>query len=113
MQTDEPQKLTTQLSSAQELRRDQIIIDLEAVLRLPQGRRVLLRILERCGVYRSAFAVEAEITAMRLGEQNIGLWLIAQMENVGPTEYPRLLLEAAQARDNNEGTGNAVVDAEE
>ena len=112
MRSDEPEKLTTQLSRAQELQRDQIALDLEAVLRLPQGRRVMLRILERCGVYRSAFAAEADVTALRLGEQNIGLWLIAQMEQIGPTEYPRLLLEAAQDRDNNEGPGNAVVDEE-
>jgi hypothetical protein len=105
-------ELTTQLSRAQELRRDQIILDLEEVLRSPQGRRVLLRILERCGIYRNAFAAEAETTSLRLGEQNVGLWLIAQLETVGPTEYPRLLLEAAQNRDKNEGTGNAVVDEE-
>lgn len=104
--------LTEQLSRAQELQRDQIVLDLEAVLRLPQGRRVMLRILERCGVYRNAFAPEAETTALRLGEQNIGLWLIAQLEHVGPTEYPRLLLEAAQNRDNDEGPVNAVVDDE-
>ena len=104
--------LTEQPSRAQELERTQIGLDLEAVMRLPQGRRVLLRILERCGVYRSAFTGEAEATALRLGEQNIGLWLIAQMEIVGPTEYPRLLMEAAQNRDKNEGPGHAVVDEE-
>lgn len=106
-------QLTTQLSQAQKLQRDQIVLDLEAVLRLPQGRRVMLRILERCGVYRSAFAADADVTALRLGEQNVGLWLISQFEAVAPTEYPRLLMEAAESRDNNEGTGDAVVDAEE
>lgn len=91
--------LREQPSRAQELYRDQIVLDLEAVLSIPQGRRVLLRLLERCGVYRSAFTGEAEATALRLGEQNIGLWLIAQIEDVDPTEYPRLLLDAAQKRD--------------
>jgi len=91
--------LSEQPSRAQELYRDQIVLDLEAVLSIPQGRRVLLRLLERCGVYRSAFTGETEATALRLGEQNIGLWLIAQIEDVDPTEYPRLLLEAAQKRD--------------
>ena len=110
---EDPDELTTQLSANQKLRQDQILMDLEAVLRLPQGRRVMLRILERCGVYRSAFAGEAAPTALRLGEQNIGLWLIAQFEAVDPTEYPRLLLEAAQTEDRNEGPGNAVVDADE
>ena len=91
--------LSEQPSRAQELYRDQIVLDLEAVLSIPQGRRVLLRLLERCGVYRSAFTGETEATALRLGEQNIGLWLIAQIEDVDPTEYPKLLLEAAQKRD--------------
>jgi hypothetical protein len=71
----------------------------------------LLRILERCGVYRLAFSGEAEATALRLGEQNIGLWLIAQMEMVGPTAYPALLMEAAHSRDKE--TVNALVDAEQ
>jgi len=103
--------LTEQLSKEQELQRDQIVTDLEAVLRIPHGRRVLLRIFERCGVYRSAFSVE-DVTDFRLGEQNIGLWLISQLELVGPTEYPRLLLEAAQRKDRNKETVH-VVDAKE
>lgn len=105
-------QLTEKLSAKDKLMRDQVAMDLEHVLRLPQGRRLLLRVLERCGVYRSAYAGEAEPTALRLGEQNIGLWLIAQMEMVGPTEYPRLLLEAAQMKPK-EDVADAIVDAEE
>lgn len=92
-------QLREKLSKDDKLQRDQIMLDLEAVLRLPQGRRVLLRILERTGVYRNAFTGEQATTDLRLGEQNIGLWLIAQMEAVGPTEYPELLLEAARNKD--------------
>ena len=102
--------LTEQLSKDQELQRDQIVVDLEVVLRNPHGRRVLLRIFERCGVYRSAFSIE-DVTGFRLGEQNIGLWLISQLETVGPTEYPRLLLEAAQRKDPSKETVH-VVDVE-
>lgn len=91
--------LSEQPSKVQELYRDQIVLDLEEVLSIPQGRRVLLRLLERCGVYRSAFTGETEATSLRLGEQNIGLWLISQIETVDPTEYPKLLLEAAQKQD--------------
>lgn len=99
MSDDLTQDLRQQPSRAQELYRDQIVLDLEELLSIPQGRRVLLRLLERCGVYRNAFSIEGETTALRLGEQNIGLWLIAQIEEVGPTEYPKLLLEAAQRKD--------------
>lgn len=91
--------LTEQPSKAQELKQDQAVLDLDAVLQLPQGRRVVLRILERCGVYRMAYTGEEAATALRLGEQNIGLWLIAQIERVDPTEYPKLLMEAARGKD--------------
>lgn len=101
---------TSQLSRAQELERDRIVSDLEAVLRFPQGKRTLLRILERCGVFRTAFTGEDSATDFRLGEQNIGLFLIAQIELVGPTEFPRLLLEAAQEKDRKEETVHVLDD---
>ena len=89
-------QLTEKLSKNDQLNRDRVNLDLEAVLRLPQGRRVLLMILERCGMYRNAYTGEASATDFRLGEQNVGLWLIAQIETVNPTEYPALLLERAR-----------------
>ena len=53
-------------------------------------------ILERCGMHRNAYTGERAATDFRLGEQNVGLWLIAQIEMVNPTEYPALLLERAR-----------------
>lgn len=109
----EDDRLKEQPSKVQALYQDQAALDLEAVLRSPQGRRFVLGILERCGLYRNAFAGSSyEATALRLGEQNIGLWLIAQMERVGPSEYPSLLLEASRLRETEKGTVN-VLDAEE
>lgn len=95
------------------MQRDQVISDLEAVLRLPQGRRVLLRIFEKCGVYRTAFTGESATTDLRLGEQNVGLWLITQLDLVDLTEYPRLILEKAQKKAEDKGTGNVAVLDEE
>jgi len=89
-------QLTEKLSADDQLNRDRVQLDLEAVLRLPQGRRVLLMILERCGVYRNAYTGERQATDFRLGEQNVGLWLISQIEMVNPTEYPALLLDRAR-----------------
>ncbi len=102
-------QLTEKLSREQELERDRARLDLEAVLSIPQGRRVLISILEQCGVYRTAYTGEADATNFRLGEQNIGLWLINQIEMVGPTNYPTLLLERAK---ETEEKRIAVVDEE-
>ena len=103
-------QLTQKLSREDELMRDRVVSDLEAVLRLPQGRRVLSSVIERCGVYRNAYTGEREATDFRLGEQNIALWLISQIEMVGATEYPTLLIE--RARLNEERRSAAVVDDE-
>jgi len=96
--------LTEQLSREQELKRDQVAIDLEAVLRFPQGRRTVLWFLELCGVSRTAYTGDDNATNFKLGEQNVGLRLISQLEQLGPTEYPRLLLEAAQRKDPTKET---------
>ena len=110
--TDDPLRLTEQLSRQDELHRDQAVTDLEAVLRSREGRRVLLSVLERCGVFRIAYTGQDSATNLRLGEQNIGLWLIARIEEVGPTEYPALLLYEAQRR-ANEKEGVRVLDVAE
>ena len=86
----------------------QAVLDLEAVLGLPQGRRLLLRILDRCAVHRNAFTGEPASTDFRLGEQNVAIWLIAQLELVGPTEYPTLLLSAARDRGMTEETTHVL-----
>lgn len=101
--------LTEKLSREEELELDRVRTDLETVLRLPQGRRVLMSILERCGVYRSAYTGETSATDFRLGEQNIALWLISQIEMVGPMEYPTLLIERARMAEEK---NIAVVDEE-
>lgn len=102
-------QLTEKPSREQELERDRARLDLETVLSIPQGRRVLISILEQCGVYRTAYTGEADATNFRLGEQNIGLWLINQIEMVGPTNYPTLLLERAKEAEEKR---IAVVDEE-
>ena len=81
---------------------DQAMLDLEAVLNLPQGRRFVMAVIGRCGLYRSAQTMDRDATNHRLGEQNIGLWLVAQLERLDPTAYPRLMLE--QARDEKKET---------
>lgn len=89
------EQLIEKPSSEQELFIERARLDLEAVLGTPQGRRVLVSILERCGVYRSPYTGETDATNFRLGEHNVGLWLIAQIETTGPMTYPTLLIERA------------------
>lgn len=72
------------------------MLDLEAVLNLPQGRRFVTALLDRCAIYRSAYSSDPAAANFRLGEQNVGLWLMSQLEQLGPSTYPQLLLDAAR-----------------
>ena len=81
---------------------DQAMLDLEAVLNLPQGRRFVMAVLSKCAVYSSAYTGEAAPTDFRLGEQKIGLWLISELGRLGPTTYPQLLLNVAREKKTEE-----------
>lgn len=72
------------------------MLDLGAVLNLPQGRRFVLAVLGQAAIFSTAYTGDPLATAHRLGEQKVGLWLISQLEQLGPTTFPQLLLDAAR-----------------
>jgi len=69
---------------------------LEAMLSNAAGKRVLLSIISRCGIYASAYTGDRDATHVRLGEQNVGLWLLSMIEMVDPMAYPKMLSELAK-----------------
>ncbi|RCL00933.1 MAG: hypothetical protein JSC189_001026 [Candidatus Tokpelaia sp. JSC189] len=79
-----------------DLRTDRLVSDMKAVLDFAPGRRLLLWLVEVSGVLRSPWTGDVAATQFRLGEQNMGLRLIALMGRVGEEEYPKLLVQAAQ-----------------
>lgn len=52
--------------------------DMKVIMRQPEGRRVLKRIIDQCGMYRSSFTGNSE-TFFREGARNVGLYLHAEM----------------------------------
>ncbi len=90
--------LESQPSEAQSSARDQIELDLEAVLSNSHGRQVVMWFLEQCGIYSDAYTGDNNATNFNLGQRNIGLRLISKLEQLGPTTYPQLLLDVARDR---------------
>lgn len=62
---------------------DQLKLDLKAVLALPQGRRYLNDLLERCGIGQDIWSPSAEIHR-KAGMQFIGLSIIEDIRAVQP-----------------------------
>ncbi len=65
--------------------------DLQAVLKTVQGRRLLWRILQATRVHQHAFVPgDATATAFHCGQQSIGLFLWAELEEAAPQAYTQM-----------------------
>lgn len=57
------------------------------------GRRLMYRILETCGVYRTSFNTNALTMAFNEGQRNVGLLFQAQMISSCPEFFELMLKE--------------------
>ena len=67
--------------------------ELIAVLNTIEGRRVLLRILNRCGMFRKGFVSDPNQSYFHAGEREIGLWLQDLIDGVDPNYFLAVLKE--------------------
>ncbi len=65
--------------------------DLQAVLKTVQGRRLVWRILQACRVHQHSFVPgDSTATAFHCGQQSIGLFLLAEIEDAAPNAYAQM-----------------------
>ena len=74
-------------------------LDLEWVLKTPQGRRVFWRMLSKAGIYHSIWEPSAKIH-YNAGKQDYGLWLLAQLEQSSP-DYTLLMMKENRKESEN------------
>lgn len=68
--------------------------DVRWLMGSPQGRRIIWRMLNRTGVFRSSYSSDALAMAFAEGNRNIGLQLLAQVHELCPDQYPEMVREA-------------------
>jgi len=73
--------------------RDQQIEDLKWLMGHASGRRIATRLLAKTGYRHTPFHTNGSTMAFKAGEQNIGLWLEAELLEASPDGYFRLLKE--------------------
>ena len=70
------------------------VCDLQTVLKLPQGRRVLWQVLQAAQVRQHGFIPgDALATAFHCGQRSIGLFLLEQIEQAQPGAYQQMRSE--------------------
>lgn len=96
-------EIVQKVQKKHKIKRDAEKEDLRALLRSPQGRAVLWRILSYCGVYSdNPFPDLPGAMARHEGKRHIGLWLIREIHDADPHAYARIRDEAV----SNEGVNN-------
>ena len=61
--------------------------DIIAVMKIPQGRRFIWRLLEKARIFSSPYAGSTNDTMLRLGEHNFGLFVMTKVIDANPDLY--------------------------
>lgn len=78
--------------------------DIKWLMSGKRGRRIMWRLLERTGIFRSSFTGNSE-TYFREGMRNVGLMLMAQINEACPEMYT-LMVQEQREHDNRNASGN-------
>jgi hypothetical protein len=81
--------------------------DIKWLMKGKQGRRIVWGLLEKTGVFRSSFTGNSE-TFFREGMRNVGLMLLAQINESCPEQYTLMVQEQRDVRTGNGASGGAT-----
>lgn len=76
--------------------------DLKKILATAEGKRVMWRILEYCGLYRNSFAPQAKMTDFNCGVQSVAQWLIDECISANPKATGDLIINNKLIEDKND-----------
>jgi hypothetical protein len=96
----EGQRLVKQKAKDEEKLRKQVEADdVRWLMGDKRGRRIMWRLLEKTGLYRSSFTGTSQ-TFFNEGMRNIGLMLMAEIHEFAPEQYAVMLKEQKQNERN-------------
>jgi len=75
--------------------------DLRAVLSTPEGKRVMWRILDFCGLYRNPLTNDQGVTGFNCGKQSVAQWLVDECISIHPKATADLIINN-KIEDENE-----------
>ncbi len=78
---------------------DKELADIAELMSFKINRRVVWRLLELAGVFRSSFAIETPAMAFNEGQRNIGLVLLADIMAACPERLQQMMKEAKELED--------------
>lgn len=64
----------------------------------PRGRRIVRRLLERAGVFRTSFHPNTMEMSRQEGAKQTGYWILSQIDRLCPGEYTTMMQEHRDGR---------------
>lgn len=92
MSTDDEEP--NQKRQAQVARRQVEANDIKWLMSSKQGRRVVWRLLDKAGIYRTSFAGNSDTTNFNEGMRNLGLFLVAETTQHALEAFAQMQTEA-------------------
>ena len=77
----------------QRFKRQQQVDDIKWLMGHPQGRRFVTRLLEESGLRRTWFHTSGSLMALNEGRKQLGYFLEAELLDIAPEGYFKLLQE--------------------
>lgn len=75
---------------------DQEAEDFKKLMEVAWGRRIVWRLLQRTGVFRTSFAIEGTEMAFNEGRRNEGLYLMALIQTHTPSLLDTMIVESKE-----------------
>lgn len=76
-----------------QLQREKELAELMSILETKPGRAFTWRLLNQCGVFKTTFANDANLTAFNEGKRQMGLWLLSEIMTASPNSYSLMQAE--------------------
>ena len=78
--------------------------DIKWLMSSKRGRRLVWRLLEQAGVFRSSFNTNAMAMSFSEGNRNYGLQILNLIHTLCPELYPTMIKEQKNVRDADDGS---------
>jgi len=79
-----------------ELIREQRLSDVAMLLSTRSGRRFIWGLMTECGIFRTSFDNSGSVTAFNEGRRQIGLRVLADVNESAPEQYLLMLRESQE-----------------
>ena len=81
------------MQSSKATKTTESVADMLTALKIPEVRRVFLRILAHSNILQASYRKDALDTAYNEGLRAVGLWLKKEIDKADPEAFARLLTE--------------------